>query len=190
MKNRIDWIIVLMIALLLVLYEVAVIFSLFKNESPQESISTNPEMLVVVRYATEEEEKQRDIDTINALSQTVWGEARGCSTTEQAAVVWCVLNRVDSSEFPNDPLMVVQQENQFAGYDPNYPIEQEFVDLVNDVMGRWELEKTAVGSVGRVLPQEFTYFHGNGKENIFRDAYIGGNTWDWSLDSPYLEDLK
>lgn len=148
----------------------------------------NQDSIIVIRYATEKEEKQHDIDTINALAQTVWGEARGCSTTEQAAVIWCILNRADSLEFPNEPLMVVQQKNQFAGYDPNYPIEPEFVDLVNDVIGRWELEKTAVGSVGRVLPKQYTYFHGDGVHNHFRDAYIGGNTWNWSLDSPYEEE--
>ena len=31
-----------------------------------------------------------------ALAKMVWGEARGCSTTEQAATIWCVLNRYDS----------------------------------------------------------------------------------------------
>lgn len=152
-----------------------------------ETSAVDPEILVVVRYANEQEQKQRDEETINALAQTVWGESRGCSITEQAAVVWCILNRLDSEDFPNDPLMVVQQPGQFDGYHPDYPIEQELVDLVKDVMDRWELEKTAVGSVGRVLPKEYTFFHGDSVHNHFRDAYIGGNTWDWSLDSPYEE---
>jgi len=30
------------------------------------------------------------------LAKTAYGEARGCSTTQQAAVMWCVLNRVDN----------------------------------------------------------------------------------------------
>lgn len=187
MKERRRWVALWVIVFLSIFFEDTVISPLLKTEPPQEPIPVESEMLVVVRYATEEEEVQRDIDTINALAQTVWGEARGCSTTEQAAVIWCILNRVDSPEFPNDPLMVVQQRNQFAGYDPSYPIEQKFVDLVNDVMGRWKLEKTSVGSVGRVLPKEYTYFHGDGIHNHFRDAYKGGNTWDWSLYSPYEE---
>lgn len=33
-----------------------------------------------------------------ALAKMVWGEARGCSTTEQAATIWCVLNRYDSGD--------------------------------------------------------------------------------------------
>lgn len=191
MKKCKEWLIAIL-GLLLIVAGNIIYFSLLSSIVTQKSEPTPPppETLVVVRYATEQEQKQRDQDTINALAQTLWGEARGCSTTEQAAVIWCILNRVDSPEFPNDPLMVVQQPNQFVGYDPSYPIEQEFVDLVNDVMGRWELEKTAVGSVGRVLPKEYTYFHGDGVRNWFRDAYKGGNTWDWSLDSPYEEEVK
>lgn len=187
MKKYKDFFICISVFLLIVIADI-IYFSWVSSLFLKKEEVKNSEPIIVIRYATEEEEKQRDIDTINALAQTVWGEARGCSTTEQAAVIWCILNRADSLEFPNEPLMVVQQKNQFAGYDPNYPIEPEFVDLVNDVIGRWELEKTAVGSVGRVLPKEFTYFHGNGKENIFRDAYIGGNIWDWSLDSHYEEE--
>lgn len=160
-------------------------------ECYEEEIQREPEVMVVIRYATEEEEKQRDIETVKAIAQTVWGEARGCSITEQAAVIWCILNRVDSddSNFPDDPLMVVQQNGQFDGYDPSYPVEQKIVALVEDVMGRWELEKTAFGSVGRVLPKEFTYFQGDGVRNWFRDSYKGGNVWDWSLESPYGEIL-
>lgn len=144
------------------------------------------EPLVVVRYATEQEQAERDRQTVEALAQTVWGEARGCSTTEQAAVVWCILNRVDSSQFPDDPLMVVQQERQFDGYHPSYPVEPDLVTLVEDVMTRWEMEDKLVGKVGRVLPKEYLFFEGDGSHNHFRQEYIKtGETWDWSLPSPY-----
>lgn len=147
---------------------------------------TPPEPLVVVRYATEQEQAERDRQTVEALAQTVWGEARGCSTTEQAAVVWCILNRVDSCQFPDDPLMVVQQERQFDGYHPSYPVEPELVALVEDVMTRWEMEDKLLGDVGRVLPKEYLFFEGDGSHNHFRQEYIKtGETWDWSLPSPY-----
>lgn len=100
--------------------------------------------------------------------------------------MWCILNRVDNPEFPNDILSVIQQPGQFAGYSPDNPVEPHLVALVEDVIGRWELEKTAVGSVGRVLPKEFLFFSGTGKENIFRTEYKGGEVWDWSIESPYL----
>lgn len=123
-----------------------------------------------------------------ALAKAMWGEARGCSPTEQAGVAWCVLNRVDSPEFPDDVLSVVSQAGQFDGYDPSYPVEDGILALCEDVLARWELEKMGVGSVGRVLPADYLFFEGDGRHNYFRREYIGdGTTWDWSLASPYWE---
>lgn len=148
------------------------------------------ETIEVVRYATEKEEQQHDRETVEAIAKTVWGEARGCSTTEQAAVVWCILNRADSPEFPDDPLAVVQQHGQFNGYSPSFPVEPEIAALVEDVMDRWDLERCAVGGVGRVLPADYLYFEGNGLHNHFRKDYISsGEAWDWSLVSPYADGL-
>ena len=128
-----------------------------------------------------------------ALAKAMWGEARGCSPTEQAGVAWCVLNRVDSDDpsFPDDVISVCAQDypcKQFDGYDPDYPVEPELLALAEDVLARWELEKLGVGTVGRVLPPEYLYFEGDGQHNYFRRDYIhSGETWDWSLESPYEE---
>lgn len=129
-----------------------------------------PEVLVVVRYATEQEEAERDRETVEALAQTVWGEGRGLCTTEQAAIVWNVLNRVDSPDFPDDPLLVVQQSGQYCGYDPSYPVEPQLVALVEDVLARWEMESSAVGSVGRVLPREYVFFCGRWATQLLSGA--------------------
>ena len=126
-----------------------------------------------------------------ALAKMVWGEARGCSTTEQAAVIWCVLNRFDSGDpyYANCRTIydIVVQEGQFHGYDPSYPVEADILALVEDVLARWDAERYCIGDVGRVLPAEYLYFSGDGEHNYFRDQYDGGNTWRWTLDSPYEE---
>ena len=49
----------------------------------------------------------------------------------------------------------------------------------------WMAEKECVGSVGRVLPKEYLYFTGDGAHNYFTTEWQGGQTWDWSLESPY-----
>lgn len=122
------------------------------------------------------------------IAKAIYGEARGCSKTEQAAVAWCILNRVDSEDpyFPDDIISVVTQEKQFDGYDPNHPVTDEFYELAIDVIDLW-LKEDGTGIVaGRVLPPEYLWFLGDGKTNTFRDAYLGDfNTWDWSLVSPY-----
>lgn len=123
------------------------------------------------------------------LAKMVWGEARGCSTTEQAAAIWCALNRVDSMDpyFPDDIVGVVTQSGAFYGYDQDNPVTPELLALAKDVISRWSIEDNCLGDVGRVLPAEYLYFSGDGRHNYFRTDYIGGDTWDWSLESPYQE---
>lgn len=117
------------------------------------------------------------------LAKMVWGEARGLTTTEQAACVWCVLNRVDAGY--GTIIEVVTAKNQFVGYRPGNPIDETILNLCEDVLLRWEIEAACVGEVGRVLPAEYLYFSGDGRHNYFRDSYTGGNTWGWTLYSPY-----
>ena len=35
------------------------------------------------------------------------------------------------------------------------------------------------------LPKEYLYFTGDGAHNYFTTEWQGGQTWDWSLESPY-----
>lgn len=122
------------------------------------------------------------------LARMLYGEARGCSKTEQAAVVWCALNRVDSADpfYPDDIIGVVTQANQFHGYNSDNPVEPELLSLVEDVLARWAAEGDGADA-GRVLPKEYLFFSGDGYHNYFRTEWDGGRTWDWSLASPYEE---
>ena len=120
------------------------------------------------------------------IAKTVWGEARGCDATQQAAVVWCILNRVDSEVFPNSIQEVVTQPHQFAGYRAANPIDSGILALVQDVLARWSI----VAGVGRVLPSSYLFFNGNGYENTFREQFGSTSYWDWSLPSPYSEEVS
>ena len=120
------------------------------------------------------------------LARVIWGEARGIpSDMHKAAVVWCVLNRVDAEGWPDTVAEVVTQPHQFAGYSPDYPATEEFKAIAADVLIRWEREKREGGEVGRVLPAEYVFFTGDGEVNHFRTEYEGGMFWDWSLKNPY-----
>ena len=122
------------------------------------------------------------------IAKTVYGEARGCSTVEQAAVIWCILNRVDSesSYYPDDIIGVVTQRGQFDGYKSYHPVTDDIYNLTIDVLTRWQREKAGETEVGRVLPKEYLFFRGDGRRNHFRDSYSGGNVWDWRLENPYV----
>lgn len=125
-------------------------------------------------------------EEVTILAKMVWGEARGVgSDMEKAACVWCVLNRLDAGYFGNSIIEVTTAPGQFAGYAADNPVTEELYDLCEDVLDRYFAEKSGGTEVGRVLPAEYLFFHGDGVRNYFRDAFKGGNTYDWSLDNPY-----
>lgn len=127
-----------------------------------------------------------DQEDIEMLAKLLWGEARGVkSKTEKAAVVWCVLNRVDAKGYPDTIAEVITQPHQFVGYNEDYPATTEHMEIAEDVLNRWYAEKVCTFDAGRVLPREYIFFTGDGKQNHFTDEWKGGTTWDWSLPSPY-----
>lgn len=121
---------------------------------------------------------------VELIAKTVYGEARGCSTIEQSAVIWCILNRVDAGYGSIEH--VITKPYQFTGYKASNPVKGEFVELAIDVLIRWQAEKHCIGDVGRTLPSEYLWFHGDGHINHFRNKYSGDyNTWDWNCLNPY-----
>lgn len=124
-------------------------------------------------------------EEIDALARTIWGEARGVpSKAEQAAVAWCVLNRVDAG-YGDTVLEVVSAPGQFVGYSIYYPVTDELAELAKDVLTRWYKEKDGETDVGRTLPSDYYYFNGSGGHNWFRKEFRSSTYWDWSLPDPY-----
>lgn len=144
---------------------------------------------------------------VEMLARLIYTEARGVrSKTEQAAVVWVVLNRLDNpNRLQKTIAEVVCAPHQFD-YRPWAPVLPEFEELAEDVLERWQAEKSGVENVGRatagspaspggasrsaedvgrVLPVEYQYFEGRGGHNWFSAKWRSDEYWDWSLPSPY-----
>ena len=109
-------------------------------------------------------------DDVVAMAKMLWGEARGCALDNQQKAVWCVLNRVDDSRFPDTILGVLSQPSQFHGYSPDFPVWDELKEIARDVLTRWSLEKQGV-TVERELPNTYLWFTGDGVQNHFREVY-------------------
>lgn len=125
-----------------------------------------------------------DPDELILIARTIWGEAEGVpSKVEQAAVAWCVLNRVDAWGKPIEE--IITAPNQFDGYRRLGEVPEEFISLAADVMNRWKAEKAGHKNVGRVLPDEYLYFVGDGFRNYFTQEWLSQDYWDWSLQNPY-----
>lgn len=123
---------------------------------------------------------------VEMLARLIYTEARGVkSKTEQAAVVWVVLNRLDNpNRLQKTIAEVICAPYQFD-YRPWVPVTDEFKALAVNVLERWQAEKSGQADVGRVLPAEYQYFEGWGGRNWFSAKWKSGEYWGWGLASPY-----
>ncbi len=146
----------------------------------------SPSPILTLATETPEQEYIPDAAEVEALAKMLYGEARGiASDMEKAACVWCVLNRVDDPRFPDTVLEVLEAPYQFAGYSADYPVLPELATLAADVLIRYQAERDGETNVGRVLPAEYLYFTGDGRNNHFTIGWKDAETWDWSLQNPY-----
>lgn len=122
------------------------------------------------------------------IAKVIYSESRGIySQTEQACVAWTILNRADA--YGSSVAAVITAPNQFA-YVPSAPTVDDYgrdlVALAQDVLDRWYREKAGETNVGRVLPQGYLYYHGDGKHNYFRQEYGNKrNVWDYAWGTVY-----
>lgn len=157
---------------------------------PQEASFDSAELKMEESGAEEEEAPPFTQEELERIAGTVWLEARGVpSKARQAAVVWCILNRLDDGSW-GDTIAEVVVPGQFACSD-SAPVTDELLSLTADVCRRWQLERQGQRDVGRTLPADYLFFEGDGRENYFRTAYENtGEVWDWSLPDPYGEGLS
>ena len=127
------------------------------------------QMVAMPEPSAEPEMYFTDADVV-AMAKMLWGEARGCALDNQQKAVWCVLNRVDDSRFPDTIQGVLSQPSQFHGYSPDFPVTDELYAVALDVLTRWSMEKQGV-TVERELPNTYLWFTGYNGSNHFREEY-------------------
>ena len=134
-------------------------------------------------------------EDVIALAKMLWGEARGVgvyeingkqisSKCQQAAVIWTALNRYDAG-FKDTIAEVVTAKHQFTGYRKSNPVDEELVALVEDVLDRWNREKHGETDVGRVLPSDYMWFHGDNQYNYFRNDFNSKTYYTYDLEDVY-----
>ena len=171
--NKYTIIIAKVCAILLALI-VMVLLALDKGGSKADADGVPPEVdtngLCVVEVAEPEYEMYFTEADVIALTQMLYGEARGCTVDNQMKCVWCVLNRVDDTRFPDSIIGVVSQPYQFHGYSPSFPVWDELKEVARDVLTRWSMEKQGA-DVARELSNTYLWFTGYNGSNHFREVY-------------------
>lgn len=129
-----------------------------------------------------------DHEELEMIAQAIYRSARNIkSKREQAAVAWCIFNRVASGLYPDTVREVLEQPGQFPDNLEKTPVKEEYLALAKDVWTRWDAEQNGEENVGRVLPADYLYIRGNGKRNTFiKKTSNKDYRWTWKLPDPYI----
>jgi len=162
----------------------------------KETVNEVPTYDIVETTVLEEEKevetvvvKQYDDETVEVLTNLLYGEARGVKGDDRkSAVVWCVLNRFDNGNYGNTIIKVATAKHQFCGYVAGRVYKDldsynHCKEIVIDVLDRYYTEE----QVGRTLPKDYLYFVAKNGENVFTKEWKSTNYWNWSLENPYAK---
>lgn len=132
----------------------------------EESQDVDWDRLIVEDEVSVAKYSSRDVTLV---AQALWGEARGCSRDEQKLVVWCICNRADARGQSIEE--VVTAPHQFAGFNPEHPVDAELVAVAEEVLQAWSRGEEALILPPYANTSDYQFFHGDGEHNWFREEY-------------------
>lgn len=159
---------------------------------------------VVVETPEPEYPKLYTMDDAYVIAKAVYGEAlntpdlyiwdgRVISTEAQwAAIVWGMCDRYEA-EYADSLTKIAGNPGQYHGYHVLHPVTDEILEVVLDVLERWNNEMHGETDVGRVIPKGYYWFVGDGIHNHFYNHYdyqrgiATGPEWDWSMEDVYAD---
>lgn len=99
------------------------------------------------------------------ISKVVYGMGRNHSINDQKAIVWCILNRVESAGFPSTIAEVCQQPQQWIGYSDDNPVLTEIYDIVLPILKDWH------NNSHRPMDKSYVYLSWSSEEILLRDTF-------------------
>ena len=99
------------------------------------------------------------------ISKVVYGMGRNHSVNDQMAIVWCILNRVESRGYPSTIAEVCQQPQQWIGYSDDNPVLTEIYDMVLPILKNWH------NNAHRPMDKSYVYLSWSSDEILLRDTF-------------------
>lgn len=110
------------------------------------------------------------------IAKVIYGTAPNHSSSDQRAVVWCILNRVEHYAHPNTVAEVCEQPKQWMGYSSENPVLTELYDLALAELKIWH------SGGHRPMSNEYIYLSWSSKEILLRDTFEENrNTNYWRM---------
>ena len=109
-----------------------------------------------------------------AVARVLYGTALHHSADAQRAVCWCILNRVESSLYPNTITEVCEQPSQWMGYSDENPVIESLYNIADEVITGWE-------SGGyRAISPDYLFLAWTRDEIVLKTTFLdGANTHYW-----------
>ncbi len=161
---------------------VAFTLAIQPDPTPEPLPAPTPEPIEIADYALNE----KDVDWLARLAFL----SPLTAPENKAALMWLVLNRVDSADFPATVRQVISQRGEFGFWDADKLIRPENLsanrELAKLVLNQWLSEKDGLNA-GRLIPKEalFLRFSGEGNRNIELLPDRWGEPLYWPVKGAY-----
>lgn len=126
-------------------------------EEQQES-DVQKAMLIAQEEAQHREEAE-------AVAKVLYGTALHNSREGQVAVIWCVINRTESSLFPDSIVEVCRQPVQWMGYADDNPVIKDLYELADEVLSGWR------NGGYRIISPDYLYMSWSSDEIVLRTTF-------------------
>ena len=111
-----------------------------------------------------------DVNSIEAeaeyVAKVIYGTAKNHAETDQRAVVWCILNRVESPGYPNSIREVCQQPKQWINYSDDNPVLETHYELALEILKTWYT------GGHRPMNKDFVFLTWSSEEIILRNTFV------------------
>jgi len=79
----------------------------------------------------------KQVEEAEYVARVMYGMARNHATQHQTTVVWCILNRVDDSRYPDSIIEVCKQPCQWVGYADDNPVLEPLYQTAYRMITEW-----------------------------------------------------
>lgn len=98
-----------------------------------------------------------------AMAKMLYGEARECAYEDQRNCCITACNRADDSRWAETVHEVIEQPNQYHGYNVNNPICENLKAIAETVLNEWSLKKQGIS----IEWNDYNSFYGDGVQNHY-----------------------
>lgn len=99
------------------------------------------------------------------IAKVLYGTARNHSSDGQRAVIWCILNRVEHTSYPDTVIEVCEQPQQWMGYDESNPVIEELYDISLETLKSWYNQEH------RPMSADYIFMSWSSNEIVLRDTF-------------------